>query len=181
MHTIAQKQLCTCRALYLECSWKCIVPKSLLSWNLSPESLVHSQSTDSPCLHRDALPLISLLLPCLPQRWIAPMVWLWYKVLPSSALVIWGHRGFFGTSRQWAQPSLARTDPPWFQSYMNRTEMEFSEDSIAVSAGLLQSMQSWLSGSLNRDTKVLFGMLVQLLILKVTDSWPGLLKHGSKG
>ena len=65
-------------------------------WVLNPlgsqELNKHSQSTDSPCLHRDVLPLISISLLCLPQRWIAPMVWLCYKVLPSSALLIWGHR-----------------------------------------------------------------------------------------
>jgi len=134
VHTIAQKQLCTCCVLYLECSWKCIVPKSLLSWNLSPESRLkgsqelnkHSWSTDSPCLRTDALPLISISLPCLSQRWIAPMVWLWCRGLPSSDLLIWGHRGLFGTSRQPSLPSLTLAELPWFQGYMNATEMKFS-------------------------------------------------------
>ena len=52
------------------------------------------------------------------------------------------------------------------------------EDSIALSAELLYCMQR--SGIFNRDTKVLLGMLVQLLTLKFTDSWPGLLQHTSK-
>lgn len=130
-------------------------------WVLNPlgsqEWSNHSQSTDSPCLHRDALPLISISLPCLPQRWFAPMVWLWCTILPSSALLIWGYRGSFGTSRQPAQPSLALAELPCFQSYMNTTEMKFSEDSIAVSARLLQGMHSWLSGSLNGDTRSFLG------------------------
>lgn len=110
MHAIAQNQHYTFCAFYFECSWKCILLKSLLSWNLSPESFRqvklnrHSQHTDCPCIGRDALPLISIFFPCLPQRQIVPMVWLWYKVLPSSALLIWGH-GVVGHFRA-ANPAL---------------------------------------------------------------------------
>lgn len=157
------------------CCHEIWVPNPLGSQELNK----HSQSTDSPCLHRGALPLISVSHPACLKVGLCP--WFGSGIRYCSLVPSWFEdTGLFGTSRQPAQPSLALAELPWFQSYMNATEMKFPEDSIGVSVGVLQWMQGWLFGSLNRDTKVLFGMPVQLLILKVPDSLPGLLKHGSK-
>lgn len=121
-----------------------------------------SQSTVCVCVPSWRLLLISVSLLCLSQRWIVPMVCLQYKVQPShSSSPALSTQGLVWPSRQPAQPSLVSAELPWFQRYMNATQMKFSGDSVAVSAGLLQWMQSWLYGSLNRDTKVIFGMLVQ--------------------
>lgn len=74
--------------LVFACSWKCIVPKSLLSWPLSAESFGQSRAKQAQPKHGVSVPswrllLISVLLLCLSQRWIVPMVWLQYKVLPA--------------------------------------------------------------------------------------------------
>lgn len=108
-------QLCTA----VHCIWS-VLESALFQnhccheiWVLNP---LGSQELDKHSLHRDTLPPLSVSSPCLPQEWIAPMVWLWCRVLPYSALLIWEHRGLFGTSRQPAQPSLALSELPWFHS-----------------------------------------------------------------
>lgn len=188
-HIHAQNQLCTCCALYLECSWECFVPKSLPSWLLSPESFRKSGTKQAQPKHLAAFMETATHFTSFQFThsaylkgglcpWFGSSRRYYHLIL---AVLLWAHRGLFGPSRQPAQPSLVSAELPWFQRCMTATQVKFSEVSVAVSAGLLQWMQISLYRSLNRHTKALFGMLVQCCFDIKSHWFLGLLRHGSKG
>lgn len=158
-------------ALAVHCVW-CVVENVLFQnhccddlWVLNllgnQELNKHSQSTECPCLHGGCYSFQYHYSACLKGGlcpWYGSSIRYYHLIV---AFLLWAHRGLFGSLRQPGQPSLLSAELLWFQRYMKTTQIKFSGDLVAVSAGLLQWMQRWLYGSLNRDTKVLSGMLVQ--------------------